>query len=58
MHLKVDEVLQRMKVRYSDEFIPTPTIHDEELEKLRNDDWDDDTHQESIPTFTSCKNGM
>lgn len=60
MQLKVDEVLQKMKVHCTDEITPVPTIYEEELVKLRNDDWDDDTQElvKNIPTFQSCKNGM
>ena len=49
-----------MKVRCTDEITPVPTIYEEELVKLRNDDWDNDTQElvKNIPTFQSCKNGM
>ena len=49
-----------MKVCYTDELAPIPTISELDLVKLRNDYLGDDTLQlvESIPTFTSCKNTM
>ena len=60
MQLKVDEVMQRMKVRCTDELTPVPSIYEEELVKHRTDDWNDDTQQlvENIPTFPSCKTAM
>ncbi|VDI03734.1 Hypothetical predicted protein [Mytilus galloprovincialis] len=60
MQLKVDDVLQRMKVRCTNELTPIPTIYEEELVKLRTDDCNDDTQElvENIPTFPSCKNIM
>ncbi|VDI54109.1 Hypothetical predicted protein [Mytilus galloprovincialis] len=60
MQLKVDDVLQRMKVRCTNELTPIPTIYEEELVKLRTDDWNDDIQElvENIPTFPSCKNTM
>lgn len=60
VQLKVDVVLQSMKKRCIDELTPVPTIYEEELVKLRTDDWNDDTQElvENIPTFPSCKSAM
>ncbi|KAL5010473.1 hypothetical protein ScPMuIL_012778 [Solemya velum] len=46
-----------MKDRSRDELTPIPTIYEEELVKLRNREWNDDTQQliQQIPTFLSCK---
>lgn len=55
--LKVESILQTMKDRSRDELTPIPTIYEEELVKLRNREWNDDTQQlvQQIPTFQSCK---
>ncbi|CAG2215508.1 unnamed protein product [Mytilus edulis] len=60
MQLRVDDVLQRMKSRCKDELTAIPTIYEEELVKLRDREWNDDTHQlvEHIPTFYSCKDQL
>ncbi|CAC5374706.1 unnamed protein product [Mytilus coruscus] len=60
MQLRVDDVLERMKSRCKDELTAIPTIYEEELVKLRDREWNDDTHQlvEHIPTFYSCKHQL
>ncbi|VDI67367.1 Hypothetical predicted protein [Mytilus galloprovincialis] len=60
MQLRVDDVLQCMKSRCKDELAAIPTIYEEELLKLRDREWNYDTHQliEHIPTFYSCKDQL
>ncbi|VDI07548.1 Hypothetical predicted protein [Mytilus galloprovincialis] len=60
MQLRVDDVLQRMTSRCKDKLTAIPTIYEEELVKLRNREWNDDTHQvvEHIPNFYSCKDQL
>lgn len=61
MELKVNDILhvQCMRDRYKDELTPIPTtcIYEEELVKLRNHEWNDESYQlvANIPTFQSCK---
>ncbi|CAC5369076.1 unnamed protein product [Mytilus coruscus] len=49
-----------MKSRWKDELTAIPTIYEEELVKLRDREWNDDTHQLviHIPTFYSCKDQL
>ena len=60
MTLKVDDVLQLMKTRCRNELIPVPAIYEDELVKLRNTEWNEETKQlvEHIPTLQSCKGRM
>ncbi|CAC5366627.1 unnamed protein product [Mytilus coruscus] len=60
MQLRIDDVLERMKSRCKDELTAIPTSYEEELVKLCDLEWNDDTHQlvEHIPTSYSCKDQL
>ncbi|CAC5414304.1 unnamed protein product [Mytilus coruscus] len=60
VQLNVDQVLKRMKERCIAESNPVPTIYEDELVKLRNRDWDNDSERlvQRIPTFTTCKTSL
>ncbi|XP_076094650.1 uncharacterized protein LOC143065150 [Mytilus galloprovincialis] len=49
-----------MKERCLVESTPVPTIYEDELVKLRNRDWDNDSERlvQSMPTFTTCKTSL
>ncbi|CAG2246348.1 unnamed protein product [Mytilus edulis] len=55
--LKVDEILQTIKKRCREETTPVPTIYEQEVIKLRNPEWNDETQEivENLPTFESCR---
>ena len=55
--LKVDSVLKSIKKRCREETTPIPTIYDQEVNKLRNPEWNEDAHKvvEQLPTFESSR---
>ena len=55
--LDVDRVLQNIKRRCKDETTPVPTICEQEVTQLRNNEWNDDTNRlvQQLPTFESCR---
>ena len=55
--LKVDSVLKSIKKRCREETTPIPTIYDQEVNKLRNPEWNEDAHKvvEQLPTFKSSR---
>jgi hypothetical protein len=57
--LKVDSVLKSIKKRCREETTPIPTIYDQEVNELRNPEWNE-AHKvvEQLPTFESSSNSF
>ena len=49
--------MQQIKKRCREETTPVPTIYEQEVVKLRNPEWNDESQQvvEKLPTFESCR---
>jgi len=54
------QLISMIRGRSKDECLPIPSIYEEEVVKLRNSEWNDDTRDmvQQLPTFASMKSSL